>query len=99
MNIIGQHLIRSFIKQRSDAESQLNAWYKVASKTGWKNIVEVRQTYPHADAVGACIAFNIKGNHYRLVTIIDYRTQDIRIKDILTHAEYDKKKWKKDCGL
>jgi mRNA interferase HigB len=73
MIVIGGRIIRNFIEQHPDAESQLKVWQKVASKTGWKNIVEVRQTYPHADAVGACTVFNIKGNRYRLVTIIDYR--------------------------
>ncbi|MEA2172733.1 MAG: mRNA interferase HigB [Blastocatellia bacterium] len=97
--IIGLHIISNFIKQHSDAESKSNAWYEVASKANWKNIVEVRQTYPHADAVGTCTVFNIKGNRYRLVVIIDYRAQIIFIKNILTHADYNKKKWKKDCGL
>jgi mRNA interferase HigB len=99
MNVIGVKTIQDFIKLHSDAASPLNAWHRMASSANWKSIVEVRQTYPYADAVGACTVFNIKGNHYRLIVIIDYRAQDIRIKDISTHAEYDKEKWKKGCGL
>ncbi|HEV7859154.1 MAG TPA: type II toxin-antitoxin system HigB family toxin [Pyrinomonadaceae bacterium] len=98
MNVIGFKIIRDFIKLHSDAASALNAWYRMASSVNWKSIVEVRQTYPYADAVGACTIFNIKGNHYRLIVIIDYRAQIISIKNILTHAEYDKEKWKKACG-
>lgn len=98
MNIIGFKIIRSFVKLHPDAESPLNVWYKVTSTANWKNIVEVKQTYPHADAVGTCTVFNIKGNHYRLIVVIDYRAQAILIRDVLTHAEYDKEKWKKGCG-
>lgn len=98
MNIIGLNVFRGFVKLHLDAESPINAWRKIASKATWKNIVEVKQTYPHADAVGACTVFNIKGNHYRLIVNIDYRAQTISIINVLTHAEYDKEKWKKGCG-
>jgi len=32
---------------------------------------------------------NIKGNSYRLITIIHYRFQRAYIKAFFTHAEYD----------
>ncbi len=38
--------------------------------------------------------FNISGNKYRLVSVIKYRWQIVYIRHILTHAEYDKGKWK-----
>lgn len=98
MNIIGFKVVGKFVRLHPDAESPLNVWYKIAHEANWKNIVEVRQVYPHADAVGICTVFNIKGNHYRLITRIDYRAQAIVIRDVLTHAEYTKEKWKKGCG-
>ena len=42
--------------------------------------------------------FNIKGNTYRLIAWIDYRSQKVFIRHILTHAEYDKEEWKNDCS-
>ena len=98
MKIIGFELIKGFISKHSDSKSTLNSWYKTANKANWKNIVEVKQTYRHADAVGICTVFNIRSNHYRLITIIDYGKQRIIIRSVLTHAEYNKEKWKKDCG-
>jgi len=38
--------------------------------------------------------FNVAGNKYRLVVRIDYVHHCIYIKSIMTHAEYDKGKWK-----
>ncbi len=38
--------------------------------------------------------FNLKGNEYRLLTFIHCAAQRIVIMDVLTHAEYDKGKWK-----
>ncbi len=47
-----------------------------------------------ADAVDAFTVFNIGGNKYRLISVIRYRWQIAYIRQILTHAEYDKGRWK-----
>ena len=49
---------------------------------------------PYAAIVGDKTVFNIKGNDYRLIVHIRYSTGTIYIKDLLTHAEYDKGTWK-----
>ena len=54
----------------------------------------MRQVYPHADIVGRYIVFNIRGNHYRLIAEINYEFQQILIRQILTHEEYDRGRWK-----
>jgi len=36
---------------------------------------------------------NSKGNTYRLIVEIDYLYQRIYIKNVLTHAQYDKGAW------
>ncbi len=99
MIMFGYAVLNAFKQQHPDAQSSINTWFTIASNAGWKDIIEIKQTYPHADAVGACTVFNVKGNHYRLIAKIDYRAQIISIKRVLTHAEYDKEKWKKDCGF
>ncbi|PAX55195.1 hypothetical protein CK510_11335 [Brunnivagina elsteri CCALA 953] len=51
---------------------------------------------PKAEAVSNFTVLNIKGNKYRLILSIDCEKQLIYIKNILTHAEYDKANWKND---
>ena len=41
--------------------------------------------------------FNIKGNKYRLVVWIDYRTKRVFIRNVMSHADYLKGAWKNDC--
>jgi mRNA interferase HigB len=94
MNVISYKMIRAFLNTRPDADSSLNAWYKAARKASWQNLAEVKQMYPHADLVGRYTVFNIKGNDYRVITRIVYRSQAIFIIAVLTHEEYDKDKWK-----
>ena len=41
------------------------------------------------------VVFNIGGNKYRLIAAVHYNTQIVYALLFLTHAEYDKDKWKK----
>jgi mRNA interferase HigB len=97
MNVISFQAIKEFVRKHKDSNSSLNSWYRIATKAEWKNLAEVKQSYPHADLYGRCTIFNIGGNKYRLIAKIDYRAQVLLIRKILTHAEYDKDKWKADC--
>ena len=57
-------------------------------------MVDVRADFPHADAADIFTVFNISGNKYRLVSVIQYRWRIVYIRHILTHAEYDEGRWK-----
>jgi mRNA interferase HigB len=57
---------------------------------------DVRRIYRDAEAVGNFTIFNLKGNDFRLIVGIDYGDQVVYYKYLLTHAEYDKDKWKND---
>jgi mRNA interferase HigB len=71
----------------------------VVREADWKNIQDVRRVYPHADLVtvesgNVVTVFNIGGNKYRLVAAIHYNRQRVYVLRILSHAEYDKDRWK-----
>ena len=94
MNVISYRKIRDFVKEHSDSRPSLNAWYKTTRKANWQNPAELKAVYPSADLVGRYTVFNIKGNHYRLIARIVYRSQTLFIVEVLTHEEYDSGKWK-----
>ena len=96
MHIISTATLKLFYQSYPDAEANLSAWNKVAKSAKWENIFEVRQAFKSADPVGQLTVFNIKGNKYRLITYIDYQSKKIFIRNILTHAEYNTDKWKKN---
>ncbi len=98
--VISVRRLREFWQVHPDAETPLREWYKVAVKTDWRNLQDVRKTYPGADAVEAAsgatmTVFNIGGNKYRLVTSIWYGGRQVYVKLVLTHAEYAKDRWKR----
>jgi mRNA interferase HigB len=72
----------------------LSAWYSVAKKAKWQNLAEVKQVYPSADLVGRYTVFNVKGNKYRLIARIVYRSQTLFVVAVMTHEEYDLGQWK-----
>ncbi len=94
MHVITRRALKDFARAHADAELPLDAWYRVAKAAKWTSIEDVRQTFPHADFVSPTTVFNIKGNAYRLIVIINYQYQRIFIKHVLTHAQYDKDMWK-----
>jgi mRNA interferase HigB len=93
MNVISYKRIREFSSAHRDAESTLTAWYKTAKKASWQNLAELKQVYPSADLVGRYVFFNIRGNKYRLVARIVYRSQTLFVVGVMTHEEYDLGKW------
>jgi mRNA interferase HigB len=94
LRVISRLRLREFWTVHADAEDALRTWYAVARKAKWRKLVEVQESYAAAEAVGDFTVFNIKGNRYRLIAKVEYRLQIIFVKCILTHAEYDKGKWK-----
>ena len=94
MHVISRKALREFSLKHPQSETPLDSWYRVAKQAQWCNLAEVKETYSSADLVDKYIVFNIKGNNYRLIVSINFRSQTIFIKYVLTHADYDKGKWK-----
>src|SRR5260370_16815994 len=91
LRVFSKRALRESWRKHPDAQSPLQSWYKTARRSAWSNLAEVRRAYPHADPVGKCTVFNVKGNEYRLVFKIKYKFAAIYVKSIMTHAEYGKK--------
>jgi mRNA interferase HigB len=98
MHVISKRPLRDFWERHPDSKEELNRWYRAASKSKWRHLIDVRQNFNHADAVGKCIVFNIKGNRYRLIVKFRFDRQTAFVKAVLTHSEYDKGNWKDECN-
>ena len=95
MHIITRRKLLEAAEKHGDLGESLDVWYRIARRARWKNLMEVRQVFPTADAVEEFTVFNIKGNAYRLITGINYVTGRIFLRHVLTHAEYSKGGWKR----
>lgn len=95
MHIISRKKPLEAAEKHGGLSKPLDVWYRVAKKAEWKNLMGVRRVFPTADAVERFTVFNIKGNAYRLITEINYRTGRIFLRHVLTHAEHSRGGWKK----
>ena len=61
MRVISRKALRESADTHKDAETPLDDWYRTVKRLRWTSLVEVRKTYPHADAVGEFTIFNTSG--------------------------------------
>lgn len=101
MRIIKSTTLDAYAVAYPTAAAGLTHWETITRSAEWKNLVETRASFPHADQVTVesgrnVTVFNLKKNDFRLVTAIHYNTRKVFILGFLTHAEYDKENWKDD---
>lgn len=94
MKLISNRALRAFSAIHPQAEEPFQAWRHVIEHNTFQNFAELRQVFASVDKVGDRYVFNIGGNKWRLIATIAYSIQMVWIKNILTHAEYDKGAWK-----
>jgi mRNA interferase HigB len=50
VRVISRKALREFASAHGDAETPLDDWYRIAKRLRWTSLVDVRKTFPHADA-------------------------------------------------
>ena len=91
MKIINKELIDRFMAKHADSSNAIIKWVEVVKRVKVKSHNELKSIFPNADYIGnSRYVFNIKGNDYRLVSIVLFSGGLITVCFIGTHAEYDK---------
>ena len=99
MRIIKEMFLVEMGRKHPKAARYLETWRKIVRAAAWRNLVEVRRTYPDTDSVKVrsgrqVLVFNVRRNDYRLVIGAHFNRQIIYTLRFLTHAEYSKDRWK-----
>ena len=69
--------------------TELRETFRHADLVKKETPVQPRQQVPYSNRETTFTVFNIGGNKARLITIMRYRSQQVVIHEVLTHAEYD----------
>ena len=101
MRIIKVPFLAEAAKKHPKARKWIENWCSIVKEVPWKNIQEVRASYPSADTVmvqsgSNVVVFNVCGNDFRLIVAVHYNRGIVYTLRFLTHAEYSKDKWKKE---
>lgn len=94
MKLISNKPLREFAVLHPAAEEPLQSWRHLIEHNAFQNYAELKGVFASVDKVGDKYVFNIGGNKYRLISSIAYSIQTVYVKNVLTHAEYDKGAWK-----
>lgn len=94
MRIVNIGVLARAKKKHPELDGPLSAWLKIAEEAAWTCLNDIRKTLASTDGVEGKFVFNIKGNHFRLITTINFRSQLLVIKEVLTHADYTRGGWK-----
>jgi mRNA interferase HigB len=95
VNVISKPGLFKRAAKFADARSALQVWFDTAIEAEWRNLEDIRKSFPATDMAGDLAIFNIRGNNYRLIVRMVFQYKRIYIKEFLTHAEYDKGGWRK----
>ena len=91
MRVITKRTLVEYYTEHADAKVALEVWYKKVKQSDWHNFSGLRRTFGSADNVGnKRVVFNIKGNDYRLVAIVQFDVKRVFVRFIGTHSEYDR---------
>lgn len=90
MRIISRRILREFARRYPDAATALETWHATVKAARWQSTHDVRLDYATASFLpDNRIVFNIRGNHYHLVTLVFFESQRVYVRFVGTHEQYD----------
>jgi mRNA interferase HigB len=76
---------------RRDSEKPLKTFLDVVRAASWRSLIDVKSAYgARLDLAYGYYIFDIGGNKFRLICMIDFQRQELSVRWVGTHAEYDK---------
>ena len=89
MHIISLKMLRDFWLKHPEAEKLLREWHTIVEHIDFKDFNHVRQFFNSADYVPPYTVFDIGGNNFRVVVIVQYKFKKVYVRKVMTHREYD----------
>jgi mRNA interferase HigB len=105
VNVISRKKLREFYEAKPERHRHADSfegWFKLARQARWWNFQDTRALFGQTDVTNdtasgrTATIFDIGGNKYRIIALIDYMRQTVLITHVMDHKEYDKARWKND---
>lgn len=103
--MISRRKLREFYEATPERRRHMTTfedWFKLTRKARWKNFADTKALFGQTDQTNdtdskrTATIFDIGGNKYRIIALIDYMRQTVFITHVMDHKEYDSGRWKKD---
>ena len=93
MRVIAKSKLRQFWESSpkySDAKKQMTEWYNFCARAKWSTPHKLKADLRNASILkNNRVVFNLCGNKYRIVALMDYVRHGMLIRFVGTHKEYD----------
>ncbi len=90
MPIIARKRLVEFWQNHPEAEVLLGAWFAEARRAQWQKFADVKSSFKSVERVGERLIFNIGGNKFRLIALVDFQRRSVLIRFIGSHKQYDR---------
>lgn len=91
MKVVSHRKLVEFYQKHPDSKSSIENWYLQVRSANWSCFNDVKIFSNSVDAIGnQRYVFNLKGNHFRIVVVIQFTHGYVYIRFVGTHTEYDK---------
>ena len=92
MTVFGEAVLAKFAMKHPRSRKPLGRFLSVIRAAVWPHLPAIRQSFPatdYAPATGTMI-FDIGGNKYRVVAVVNFEKQAMAIRKVLTREEYNR---------
>ncbi|MDR0779621.1 MAG: type II toxin-antitoxin system HigB family toxin [Pseudomonadales bacterium] len=89
MRVISNRALVIFATEHPGAGEPLQAWRKAMETRNFSHYAELKATFGSVDKAGGFHVFDIGGNKWRIVALLNFGKQLCFIRHVFTHKEYD----------
>jgi mRNA interferase HigB len=91
MRVISRKTLREFWEKHPDARKPLQTWYADVKYATWRGPADIKDVYKNASILANNrVVFNIKGNKYRIIVVVQYHYGMVYIRFVGTPKEYNR---------
>lgn len=92
MIVMNKEVIAKFCKKHAQVKKSFDPLLKILEANNFNGFRDLAEIFKTADYVYHVFTiFDVAGNNYRMVTIVDYDFSVIDVRYVWTHEEYNKK--------
>jgi mRNA interferase HigB len=92
MKAYGEAALTKFAGRHAAARKPLQRFLEIARGADWPHFPALKQTFSAVDLgrMTGKVIFDIGGNKYRVIAVVNFEEQALLIEEVLTHEEYNR---------
>jgi mRNA interferase HigB len=89
VNVVSRKKLIAFWLKHPEATEVLAVWYRALQKSNPQHFAELKNLFNTVDLAFGYTIFDVGGNKFRVIVIVDYEYSFAKIRHVLTHEEYN----------